>query len=159
MIEQAKHWFQGRSRREQWMLGTAAALFAAVVAFYGLILPGYAAVNAAERDLSEATERRGRIVARASLMPAKPVSAPAQQDGRTLEAIVAESAVAQGFEIMDGAAAGTDEFAFRLASAKAGPLLAWLTGLESQGIELSEIKMRKGDGGFVSADMRLRKTR
>jgi general secretion pathway protein M len=161
MIEQAKNWFLGRSRREQWMLSAAAALFAAVVAVYGLIVPGYAAIGAAERGLSQATERRGRIVARVSLLSAKPGNAAsrpsAAPDGRTFEAIATESATAGGFEITNGAGSGPDEFAFRLASAKAGPLMSWLTGLESQGIELAEIKMRKSDGGFVSADVRLRK--
>jgi type II secretory pathway component PulM len=161
MIERAKNWFQARSPREKWMLGIAAALLAGAVAVYGVILPGYAAIDAAERDLSAATERRGRIVARAALQSSTPNDASSGQrgasDSRTVEAIVMESAMAGGFEIMDGAATGTDEFAFRLASAKAGPFMAWLTELESQGIELSEIKMRKGEGGFVSADVRLRK--
>ncbi len=160
MIAQLKNWFLARSLREQWMLGVAAALLALAILVYGLILPGYAAIGKAEQDLAQATERRGRIEARAALVSARPDGAAqiaAVNDGRTLETLINESAAASGFELANGAAAGTDEFAFRLASTKAGPLLAWLTGLESQGIDVAEIKLRKAEGGFVSADIRLRK--
>jgi general secretion pathway protein M len=158
MIEQCKAWFLGRSPREQWMLAIAGVLLAGVIAVYVLILPGYAAVTAAEKELDVATERRGRIQARAALVLAssgKGVIAAA--DGQTMEAIISESAAANGFEIVDAAASGPVEYAFRLPSAKAGALLVWLTNFEPQGLELAEIKMRKSEGGFVSADVRLRK--
>lgn len=161
MIEKAKSWFAGRSRREQWMLGVAGVLAALVIAVYGLILPGYAAIGSAERELEAATERRGKIEARAAILRQRPRdAAPTQvvaKDGRTLEAIMTESAAADGFEMTNGAASGVDEYAFRLASVKAGPLMVWLTRLEGQGIDLAEIKMRKGDGGFVAADIRVRR--
>jgi general secretion pathway protein M len=160
MIEQMKAWLTARSAREQWMLAIAGALLASVIAVYGIILPGYATIIAAEKDLNSATERRGRIAARAALLstnadnatPAK-IAATAVQ---TLDAIISESAATNGFEIIDGIASGADEYSFKLPSAKAGALLVWLTALEAQGIELAEIKMRKNEGDFVSADVRLR---
>jgi general secretion pathway protein M len=160
MIEQATTWYLGRSKRERVLLGVAGTLTLFAVLAYGVVLPSYSAIKGAERQLDIATERHGRIEARTALAKANPTVAgniQATESGALLSAIVSESAAAQGFEIADGVAAGTDEFAFRLASAKAGALLVWITSLEAQGIMLAEIKMRKGDGGYISADIRLRK--
>jgi type II secretory pathway component PulM len=77
--------------------------------------------------------------------------------GASLDSLVGESASAGGFEIADGAMVGTDEFRFRLASVKAGALFNWLTALEAQRIELAQITLRKAEGGFVSADVRVRR--
>jgi type II secretory pathway component PulM len=118
-----------------------------------------AAINIAEKELGVATERRGRLEARAVLVKGTPKVEPSATSSAPiadLGSFIGESAAAAGFEPADGAAAG-DEYAFRLASAKAGPLMLWLTGLEAQGIELAEIKLRAGEGGYVAADIRLRK--
>ncbi|MGL5839958.1 MAG: type II secretion system protein GspM [Sphingorhabdus sp.] len=159
MIEQLKNWFVGRSPREQWLLAAAAVLAGLVVLVYGLLFPGINAIEAAEKDLDAAIERRGRIEARAELfrkVPARPAqSAPALPAGQTLENFVKESAAAAGFEIAEGSATGANGFALRMASVKAGALLAWLSRLAAQGVEATEIRLRKGEGGFVAADVTL----
>lgn len=160
MIGQAKSWLQERSQREQWLLGGAGGFLFVAVAVYMFILPGYAAIQASDKQLQEATERRGRLVALAAIAKSAPKSVinySTTVSDAPLRSIVTESAVAQGFEIADGVAAETNEYSFRLASAKAGPLLVWITSLETQGIELAEVKIRRSEGDFVAADIRLRR--
>jgi general secretion pathway protein M len=162
MIAQIRSWFASLSTREQWLVGIAGGLLGLTVLLYGIILPMHGAITASEKELEAATERRGRLQARAALAKAAPktdANVTIVSNGATLGTVLADSASSEGFEMSDGTASGTDEYSFRLASAKAGPMLAWLTGLEAQGIELAEIKMQRGDGGYVSADVRVRKRR
>ncbi len=158
MIEHMKNWFSGLSVREQALLGIAALLGGLVLLVYGIALPSYAATKAAEKELDVATERRGRIEARAALVKQGPATAAKAASAlQSLESVISEGAASGGFEIATASALGVDEYSFRLASAKAGPLMMWLTNLEAQGIDLAEIKMQKIDGGFVSADIRVRR--
>ena len=159
MIEQFKNWFSGRSAREQYLLSVAGGLALLMLIIFGIILPGYNAIDSAEKELDAATKRRGNIEASVALAKANSGS-PAMAvvaSGTSLESVISSSATASGFEIADGAAMGVDEYRFRLASIKAGALFAWLTGLEAQGIELAQISVRKGEGGFVTAEIRLRR--
>ena len=159
MIEQFKNWFSGRSAREQYMLGVAGGLALLMLIIFGMILPGYNAIGSAEKELDAATKRRGNIEASVALAKANSgtsATAVVASDA-ALETVIASSATSSGFEIADGAAIGVDEYRFRLASTKASALFAWLTGLESQGIELAQISVRKGEGGFVTAEIRLRR--
>ena len=159
MIEQFKNWFSGRSAREQYMLGVAGGLALLMLIIFGMILPGYNAIGSAEKELDAATKRRGNIevsVALAKANSGSPIAAVVAS-GAALETVIASSATASGFEVADGGAIGMDEYRFRLASTKAGALFAWLTGLEAQGIELAQISVRKGEGGFVTAEIRLRR--
>ena len=159
MIEQFKNWFSARSAREQYLLSVAGGLALLMLIIFGMILPGYNAIDSAEKELDAATKRRGNIEASVALAKANSGS-PAMAviaSGTSLESVVSSSATASGFEIADGAAMGVDEYRFRLASIKAGALFAWLTGLEAQGIELAQISVRKGEGGFVTAEIRLRR--
>jgi type II secretory pathway component PulM len=160
MMEQASNWFAQRSQREQAMLAIAGGLLLLAILVFGVILPGHSLTRSAGRELDMAIERRGRIEAGVALAKAKSpvVSAPpAAVAGASLDSLVGESASAGGFEIADGAMVGTDEFRFRLASVKAGALFNWLTALEAQRIELAQITLRKAEGGFVSADVRVRR--
>jgi general secretion pathway protein M len=161
MIEQLKTWFSGRSQREQNLLAVAAGLAAIVLLVFGLALPVYAAIGSAEKELDTAIQRRGAIEAVVTSAKSHPATGSnlggASSVGGSLEAAISASATAAGFELADGTAIGVDEYRFRLASTKAGALLAWITNLESQGIELSSINLKGGEGGFVSADVRVRR--
>lgn len=159
MISKLKLWYAALSRREQWLVGIAGALVALLILAYGIAIPAYRAIGAAETELAQATERRGRLEALAAIAKTatKSGATAVVANNEAIESIISQGAVAAGFEVSDGATAGNDEFSFRLASAKAGPLLAWLTGLEAQGISVTEIRLQSGEGGFVAADVRVRR--
>lgn len=159
MIAKMKSWYSALSGREQWLIGIAGGLVALLILIYGIAIPAYRAIGAAETELAQATERRGRLEALAAIAKTAPKGGAMAvvANNQSIESIISQGAVAAGFEVSDGAAAGNDEFAFRLASAKAGPLLAWLTGLEAQGISVTEIRLQAGEGGFVAADVRVRR--
>lgn len=161
MIAQLKTWFFGRSGRKRWLLDDAAGLVLLVLFVFGLILPGYAALGSAEKELDVAIQRRGAIeavVSSAKFRSAAVENISATTGGSgSLEVAVSDRATAGGFEIAGGTAIGVDEYRFHLAGTKPGALFAWLTNQEGQGIELAQISVRGGVGGFVSSDMRVRR--
>ncbi len=157
MIERIQTWFAERTRREQWLLGIAAGLTGFALVVFGMIMPAIGAISSAQKQLDLATERRGRIEASALLVSTRPKDAPSTPTAANLETIITEGAIESGFEIADGAAIGTTEYRFRFASIKASALLAWLAQLEAQRIELAHITLRRGEGGFVSADIMVRR--
>lgn len=161
MIEQLKTWFSGRSQREQGLLAVAAGLAAIVLIVFGIALPVYGAIGSSAKELDAAIQRRGAIEAVVTTTQSRSAArnnlSGANIVGGSLEAAITDSATAAGFELADGAAIGVDEYRFRLASTKAGALLSWITDLESQGIELSSINLKGGEGGFVSADVCVRR--
>lgn len=157
MIDELKSWIAGRTRREQLLLGIAAGLVAFALVVFGLILPGASAIQSAEKELDLVIDRRGRIEAVAALAKTMSGSAPAPVVAVSLESVISESAAADGFEIADGTAVGDFEYRFRLGSTKASALLGWLTALEAQGVELAQISLKRGEGGFVSAEVTARR--
>jgi general secretion pathway protein M len=157
MIEELKTWFEARAPRERWLLGVAATLSALVIVVYGMLFPAMSALSTARNDLNAAVEKRGRIEAKlasfrgaASGSPVAPIAT-----GQPLQAMVKDSAESAGFELAEVNANGSNGVRFRMASVKAGALLAWISRLETQGLELSEIQLRKTEDGFVSADVAL----
>lgn len=160
MIDALKNWFLGLSRREQWLITLAAALVGLVLIGY-IALFGWNLVSDARKDLDEAIQRRGRIEARLST-PGKVAArandnAPAFTSGQSLESFMTTSAEVAGFELAQITARGDSEVNIRIASIKAGPMMVWLSQLEQQGLEAYELNMRRAEGGFVSADIGLRK--
>lgn len=157
MMEQVKAWFQARAPRERWLLGLASVLLAVVIAVYGLLFPSIAALGSAEKELYAAIEQRGRMEAKvASLTKPASKNAPSPlADGQSLQALIKSSAEAAGLEIAEVNAIGPSRVTFRMASVKAGALLAWISRMETQGVELKNVQLRKIEGGFVSADVEL----
>jgi general secretion pathway protein M len=157
MMEQVKAWFATRAPRERWLLAIASVLAAAVIAVYGLLFPSIAALGSAEKELYAAIEQRGRMETKvASLTKPTSESAPSPlAAGQSLQALIKSSAEAAGLEIAEVTANGPGRATFRMASVKAGALLAWISRMETQGIELTNLQLRKIEGGFVSADVEL----
>ncbi len=157
MIEMCKDWFAARAPRERWLLAIAAMMLALVIVIYGLLFPAMDAFSTARKDLNAAIEQRGRIEAKAasfrSIAPSGTVVP--QLAGQSLQVVVKDSAENAGFELAEVNSNGPNAVRFRMASVKAGALLAWISQMEAQGLELSEIQLRKTEGGFVSADVAL----
>jgi general secretion pathway protein M len=156
MIASIRSWYYALSHREQWLVGLAGALAAFVLLIFGIIMPSIAAINRAEAAHDEAVERRGRIEATVdAALKQKP--SPRIAGNADITLIVTQGAAEQGFELLKSANASPGQMTFRMDQARAPALLAWLTGLEAQGIAVSGITLRGGANGSITVDARLQK--
>ena len=154
MIVRFRTWFDGRSRREKWMILVMLALFGVTIA-WGIIRPIDEALSSARRANADAAVRlaqtRAQVDAVKALRRARP-EAPTTP----LDTLVRESASAAGFAL-DSVAADGGKLRVHLNSARGGALLAWLGGLEDQGVIVDQLNVTDGGNHNVAADITFRK--
>lgn len=157
MIANLRNWFLALSGREQWLVAIAGGLAAWVLLIFGIILPAMAAIDSAKLELDEAVQRRGRIEATVeSASQHKPIGI--QAGSSDIDLVVTQSAAEQGFDLLKSASARPGQISFRIDQARAPALLAWLSGLEAQNIDVVSISLRGGTSGSLTVDAQLRRT-
>lgn len=153
MIARLKTWFDGRSRREKWMILSMLALLG-VTAVWIIVLPIDEALSSARRRNTDAAIRlaqtRGQIDAVRALRRARP-EVPADP----IDAIVRQSASNAGFAL-DSVAADGNKLRVHLASARGGALLGWLGELERQGVLVDQLNVTDAGNHNVAADITFR---
>lgn len=155
MIASLRTWFTALTRREQWLVGIAGGLTAWVLMIFGIILPALGAIDTAKLELDEAVQRRARIEATIEAVARnKPA---AQASSAAIDLIVTQSAAEQGFDLIKSTAGGAGQVSFRIDQARAPALLAWLSGLDAQGIDVRAITLRSGASGSLTVDAQLQK--
>lgn len=157
MIANLRNWFLALSQREQWLVALAGGLAACVLLIFGVILPAMAAIDSAKLELDDAVQRRGRIEATVE-NAAQQKSAGPQLSSSDIDLVVTQSATEQGFDLLKSASSGPGQVSFRIDQARAPALLAWLSGLEGQNIEVTSISLRGGTSGSLTVDAQLRRT-
>lgn len=154
MIARAKIWFDGRSKREKWMILAMLALLGVTIV-WAVVLPIDDALSSARRRNADAAIRlaqtRAQVDAVKALRRARP-EAPATP----LDTLVRESASAAGFAL-DSATADGAKLRVHLNSARGGALLAWLGGLEEQGVIVEQVSVTDAGNRNVAADIIFRK--
>lgn len=156
MIVRLRNWFMALSRREQWLVGVAGGLAAWILLVFGTILPALSAIDAAKLELDEAVQRRGRI--EATVESASQHKPAAQSSSADIDLVVTQSAAEQGFDIVKSTSGGPGQIAFRIDQARAPALLAWLSGLEAQGVGVRSISMRGGASGSLTVEAQLQRS-
>lgn len=156
MIAAVRLWFAALSRREQWLVGLAAALAALVLLIFGILLPGMSVMEKAKIAHEEAVQRRGRIEATvAAALSQKPRSAVAAS--ADIDLVVVQGAAEKGFDLIKSTNATPGQISFRIDQARAPALVAWLAELESQGVEVRTMTLRSNSGGSVVVDAQMQK--
>lgn len=156
MIAAVRLWFAALSRREQWLVGLAVGLAALVVLIFGIFLPSMSAIENAKIAHDEAVQRRGRIEATVeAALSHKPGAAVAVSPD--IELIVVQGSAEKGFDLVKSANAAPGQISFRIDQARAPALIAWLSELESQGVEVRSMTLRGNNGGNVTVDAQLQK--
>lgn len=154
MIAAARNWFRQLSEREQWLVAIASVLAAIVILIFGIILPSLSAIDNAEIAHDEAVQRRGRIEATVeSATQQRAAGSPV--NGADIDLIVTQSAAEKGFDVIKSANSGSGQMTFRMDQARAPALFAWLSELETQGVEVRSITLRGGASGSLSVDAQL----
>lgn len=125
-------WWQGRSRRERWLLAVLGLVAAAIAWIYGGYIPLQRWEAAAERRHTEAL----RLHTLALSAPARPAGAPGS---RTVQAHVEETGRLAGLIRLRSEARGAGAADVTLEVADARALMRWILGLESQGYVVSRL--------------------
>jgi len=154
MIAAIRLWFAALTRREQWLVGVAAALTAFVVAIFGILLPVLATIDQAKLDHDSAVQRRGRIIATVD-------AAQKQQMGSRsavtadIDQLITQNAAEQGFDLVKSPNKTSGQISFRIDQARAPALLAWLTELEGQNVAVRGVALRTGANSTVTVEAQL----
>jgi general secretion pathway protein M len=153
MIARFRTWFDGRSRREKWMILVMLALLG-ITLVWAIVLPIDDALSSARRRNADAAIRlaqtRAQVDAVKALRRARP-EAPATP----IDALVRESASAAGFAL-DSVAVDGARLRVHLNSARGGALLAWLGELEGQGVLVDQLNVTDAGNHNVAADITFR---
>lgn len=156
MTAAVRQWFAALSQREQYLVAIAGALTALIALIFGIALT-VSAIDDAKAAHDAAVERRGRIEAKLANM--------ARSNGRqpplnlaAIDLVVTQSAAEQGFDLVKAPGSAAGQLSFRMEQARSPALLAWLAGLEAQGVEVRTLALRSGGNSNVTVDAQLRQT-
>lgn len=153
MIAAIGVWFGALTRREQWLLGTAGALTALVVAIFGILMPILSTIDQARLDHEEAVQRRGRIIAAVdATQKPKEQRSTAMAD---IEMLITQNAAEKGFDLVKSGNSAAGQISFRIDQARAPALLSWLTELEGQNVAVRAVTLRPGANSTVTVDAQL----
>jgi general secretion pathway protein M len=153
MIAAIGIWFAALTRREQWLLGTAGALTALVVAIFGILMPILSTIDQARLDHEEAVQRRGRIIA--SVDAAQQQTGPRSTAPADIDMLITQSAAEKGFDLVKSGNGAPGQISFRIDQARAPALLSWLTELEGQNVAVRAVTLRPGANSTVTVDAQL----
>ncbi len=157
MTANIRQWFETLSTREQYLVGIAGVLTALIVLIFGTALM-VSAIEDAEAAHDAAVERRGRIEA-AVANAAQQTATDSPANLAAIDLVVTQSAAEQGFDLLKAPGSASGQLSFRMEQARSPALLAWLAGLEAQGIEVRTLALRSGSNGSVTVDAQLRRVK
>ncbi len=155
MIDTAKTWFASRSLREQRLVLVMLALLALTLVWAAIILPVTDALSSARTRHDAAVvllaETEGRVHAIKALERDRP--APL---GAPLDTIIRDRANAAGFALANVSRVGDNGVQIGIGSARPGALMAWIAGLEDDGILTDTLTLTDNGDKTVAAQISLR---
>jgi general secretion pathway protein M len=155
MIGEVQTWFRSRSLREQRLLLVMVGLLALTIAWAGIILP-------VSDALSSARSRHDAAVVLLAETEARVHDVKALEDGRPpvlaapLDTIIRDRANAAGFALANVTRVGDNGVQIGIGSARPGALMAWVAGLEDDGILVDTLTLTDNGDRTVAAQMSLR---
>ncbi len=155
MIDNARNWFAGLSRREKILIGIAGLLLAGLVGYYGMAQPMSGAITAAEQRYDNAVERQARIEAKVAALR-QPVDGQAAGFSGAINVFVSQSAGETGIAVASIDPQSDNRVIMVVESAKPTALFGWLTRIEQQGIAVESLSVNPAGNGTVSGTLTLR---
>ena len=164
--QQVLSWWQGRERREQWMLAVMGACLLAFFYWYALMLPLRALRDEALAGRQRAGADLALVQARLQAMQAMQATPPRQAEPPTAEqlpALLASTAASAGIELAAPVAQADGSVLVRIDAAPAATVLAWLEALRVEhALGPEQVNLDPAEGGiraqlvFRGASHRLR---
>lgn len=149
-----KAWFDARSLRERRLLLVMVALAAVTLVWGAIILPVRNGLSSSRERYTDAVIRLG--AAQSGLVQVKALQKRAVPLGSPLADIVRARADAAGFTLASLDVEGPGRVRASIATARAGALIQWIAGLESEGVLVDTLSVSGSGAGTVTAQMTLR---
>ena len=147
-------WFRGRTVREQRLLMVMVALLVITVVFDGIIRPVRDGLESTRQRHASAEIRLGEVKAQVAQVKAIQRARPRVPEGPLADAIRTRADEA-GFVVANLEPDG-DRIRITIATARPGPLLGWIAGLEADGLLVDASTINGNGDGTVSATLTLR---
>lgn len=155
MIDQMQSWFQSRSLREQRLLLAMLALLALTIVWAGIILPVSDALSSARTRHDAAVVVLAETEARVHAVKALERDRPGAL-GAPLDTVIRDRANAAGFALATVTRVGDNGVQIGIGSARPGALMAWVAGLEDDGILVDTLTLTDNGYKTVAAQISLR---
>jgi general secretion pathway protein M len=147
-------WFRGRTVREQRLLMVMVALLVITLVFAGIIRPVRDGLESTRQRHASAEIRLGEVKAQVAQVKAIQRARPRVPEGPLADAIRTRADEA-GFVVANLEPDG-DRIRITIATARPGPLLGWIAGLEADGLLVDASTINGNGDGTVSATLTLR---
>lgn len=150
-----RSWFEARSLRERRMILVMLALAAVTLVWGAIIVPVRGGLSSSRTRYTDAVVRLGAAQAQLAQVKAidrrqfQPVALP-------LADTVRARADAAGLVLASLDADANDRVRASVATARAGALMAWVAGLEREGVLVDALTVTPDGAGAVRAEMTLR---
>jgi general secretion pathway protein M len=155
MIERFRFWFAGRSLRERRLLLVMFALLALTIVWAGIIRPVTDGLSSARERHTDALIRLAETQARVKELEAIQRQRPAPLEAQ-LDTVIRDRANEAGFALASVTPDGPNRVQITIATARPGPLLGWIAGLESAGILIDSLSTADNGDKTVSAQISLK---
>ena len=141
MVESFKSWWNKHSTAERWLIAVLGLAIAFVFLWLAVWRPVTDGLESGWTRQGAALDRYGSVSAKVAALKNAP-AAP-QRSGVPLEQLVSQSATEAGFTL-DRVGSGGAGMSVSIASAKTGPLLTWLSQIETSGVAIQSISILPG---------------
>jgi len=155
MIDNARNWIAGLSRREKILLGIAGLLLVGLVGYYGIARPMSGAMTSAEDRYVEAVERQARIESKVAALQ-QPADGKIVKFSGAIDAFVSQSAGETGIAVGSVVPQSGKRVNMVVESAKPTALLGWLARIEREGVAVESLSINPAGNGTISATLTLR---
>jgi len=137
-----KSWWSALSGRERRLVTLMLLLVGGVLLWLGVWRPVEAGITSAWVRYGASVDANASVRAKVAALKAAP--AVSNRGDAAIGQSVAQSASEAGLTLDRSAAQGEGRLAITIGSARAGALLAWLSGLEARGVQVETISMMPG---------------
>lgn len=153
-MKELRAWFAARSLRERRLILVMLGLAAVTLVWAGVIRPVRDGLSSSRARYADAVVRLG--AAQAGLAQVKAIQRrQAQPVALPLADTLRARADQAGFALASLDAEAPDRVRASIASARAGALMAWIAGLERDGILVESLSVSGAGSGAVAAQMTL----
>jgi general secretion pathway protein M len=144
MLTNLTRWWAAHSAGERALMAVLGGAILIVLLWLGVWRPVTSGIETGWARQGAALDRYAAVRARVDALKARPEPAAAAAAQVPLDQRVGQTAAEAGFTLDRGSAQGSGRMAISIASARMGPLLAWLARLEEAGVRVQTIGITPG---------------
>lgn len=142
MIESFKSWWSAHSVGERRIMGVLGAAILIIVLWLGIWRPVTDGLTSGWQRQGQALDRYGSVRAKVDALKHLPAASSATHT--PVDQLVSQTAGEAGFTLDRVGTPGAGRVSVSIASARTGPLLTWLSQLETAGVAIQTINIVPG---------------